>query len=59
METIRESPLPGKGGCHRQMRRLIIFSALALVLAMVDLYLINISPYIASGLAVGYMADRK
>ena len=40
------------------MKKLLIFSALACILAAVDLYLINISPYIASGLAVGYLVDR-
>jgi hypothetical protein len=41
------------------MKKLIIFSLIACILAAVDLYLINISPYIASGLAVGYLAERK
>ncbi len=40
------------------MKKLIVFLTLALILAMVDMYLINISPYIASGLAVGYLAER-
>ncbi len=41
------------------MKRLFIFLAIACLLAVVDLYLINISPYIASGLAVGYLVERK
>ena len=41
------------------MKRLFIFLAIACLLAVVDLYLINIRPYIASGLAVGYLAERK
>jgi len=37
------------------MKKLFIFLTLACVLAAVDLYLINISCYIAAGLAVGYL----
>ena len=41
------------------MKKLFVFSLIACILAAVDLYLINISPYIASGLAAGYLVERK
>lgn len=41
------------------MKKLFIFSIIACILAAVDLYLINISPYIAAGLAAGYLVEKE
>ncbi len=41
------------------MKKLIVFSVFACILAYIDLYWINISPYIAAGLAVGYLGEVR
>jgi len=41
------------------MKKLFVFTIFACSLAMVDLYLINISPYIAAGLAAGVLMDNR
>jgi hypothetical protein len=40
------------------MKKLLVFAATACVLAVVDLYIINISPYIVAGIAAGWVAER-
>lgn len=41
------------------MKKLFLFAALAAAFAMIDLYVINISCYLAAGLAVGWMVDKS
>jgi hypothetical protein len=41
------------------MIKLFVFAALAVIFAAIDLYVINISIYLAAGLAVGWMWDKS
>ena len=40
------------------MRRAVVFCITACALAAVDLYVVNISPYIVAGIAAGWITSR-